>query len=175
MWWPCWIMTISTSKFAVVMVLVTWRQPKLTNNYRKWQKILLCKKLMNEEWKVIVLTPFSSHKCASRRKQNITFWPMPLASLPSYIYRPMLFPSSHHYLRLCLPPFPSPQKAPWMSFMIFFGIISNPYASIWTDFPILVWQPMWHYSVNTQKPPLPLNTICASIGKPCHEMKYIMQ
>ena len=107
------------------MVLVTWRQPKLTNNYLKWQKILRCKKLMNEEWKVIVLTPVSSHKCASRRKQNITSWPVPLASLPSYIYRPVLFPSSHHYLGLCLPPFPSLQKAPWMSFVIFWNYLKS--------------------------------------------------
>ena len=49
MQWPCWITTIFTCKVVVITVLVNWRQPKLTKNELKWQKIsLLCNK--TNEW-----------------------------------------------------------------------------------------------------------------------------
>ena len=53
MLWLCWIVTISTSKFFVTMVLVNWRQPKSTSIDLK---TLLCKKLLDQEGKIIVLT-----------------------------------------------------------------------------------------------------------------------
>ena len=173
MWWLCWIMTISIGKF-VVMVLVTWRQPKLTNNDFKWQKIsLLCKKLMNEEGKAIVLTTFSSHKCASKRKQTITSWPMPLASPPSYIGQ-----CSFHLLIItwdCACPHSPPfRKLHGCHLWNFQNYLKSRCFSL-DRLPIFMWQPVWHYSENTQKPPLPLNTICALIDKPCYETKYIMQ
>ena len=54
--WPCWIVIISTNQ-VVIMVLVKWQWPKLTNNDQKWQKIsLLCKKKTNE-WRGKIISP----------------------------------------------------------------------------------------------------------------------
>ena len=49
MWWPCWIAYNSTSKVVVVMVLVNWRWPELTNNGLKWQNLLTIWK--SNEWR----------------------------------------------------------------------------------------------------------------------------